>query len=276
MGLKSYRPITPGFRQRVVTTFEDISKVAPEKSLLRPLRKSGGRGNTGRVTVAHRGGGAQRFYRVIDFMRNKFNIPGKVVSIEYDPNRTARLAKIVYRDGEKRYMLAPLGLEIGQTVTSGQNAEIKTGNSLPLKNIPMGTVVHNVEIVPGKGGQIARSAGAGAQLMAKEGQYAILKMPSGEQRKVNLDCGATIGQVGNLDAKNISLGKAGASRWRGIRPTVRGVAKNPCDHPHGGGEGKSPIGMPGPKTPWGKPTLGYKTRKKRKAGSRFIISRRVK
>jgi large subunit ribosomal protein L2 len=276
MGLKSYRPMTPGFRQRVITTFEDISKIEPEKSLTVPLKKHAGRNNTGRLTVENRGGGSRRFYRIIDFRRDKTDVPGRVVSIEYDPNRTARIAKVVYSDGEKRYILAPVGLTVGSVIMSGDEAEIKVANNLTLKNIPVGTTVHNVEMVPGQGGRIARSAGAGVQLMAKEGQHAVLKMPSGEQRRINLECRATIGQVGNLDAKNVSLGKAGASRWMGRRPHVRGVVKNPCDHPHGGGEGKAPIGRPGPVTPKGKPTLGYKTRKKNKPSSCFIISRRPK
>lgn len=276
MGIKNYKPITPGLRGRLGATFEDLSKVRPEKGLLVSLKKHAGRNNLGRVTVSCRGGGARQFYRIIDFRRDKINIPGRVVSLEYDPNRTARIAKIVYQDGEKRYILAPLGLEVGVTIISGDDVEIKVGNNLPLKNIPMGTMVHNVEIIPGAGGKLVRSAGAALQLMAKEGRYAVVKMPSGELRKINLDCRATIGQVGNLDAKNIALGKAGASRWRGRRPKVRGAAKNPCDHPHGGGEGKAPIGRPGPLTPWGKPTLGYKTRNRRKVSSRLIISRRPK
>jgi large subunit ribosomal protein L2 len=274
MGLKNYRPKTPGLRGRVGATFEDLAKIRPEKKLTLRLKKHSGRNNTGRITQAHHGGGSPRFYRIIDFLRNKYNIAGKVVSLEYDPNRTARVAKVVYRDGEKRYILAPLGLQVGDTVIAGEDVEIKVGNNLILKNIPVGTMVHNVELIPGKGGQIARSAGTNVQLMAKENDYAVLKMPSGELRKFNLDCRATIGQIGNLDAKNISLGKAGASRWRGVQPTVRGVAKNPCDHPHGGGEGKSPIGMPGPVTPWGKPTLGHKTRHRHKASNRQIIARR--
>lgn len=273
MAIKTYKPTSPGRRGMTVATFEEITKTEPEKSLLVPLRKKGGRNAQGRITVRHRGGGARRLYRKIDFKRDKFGIPARVVSIEYDPNRSARIALLSYADGEKRYILAPLGLKVGDVVMSGPEAEIKVGNALPLKNIPVGTQIHNIELHRGKGGQLVRSAGAAAQLMAKENGYATIRMPSGEMRLINAENMATIGQVGNLEHENISLGKAGRSRHLGIRPAVRGSAMTPRDHPHGGGEGKAPVGMPGPKTPWGKPALGFKTRKK-KPSDRMIIRRR--
>jgi len=257
------------------STFEEITKTKPEKSLLVPLKKKGGRNNQGKITVRHRGGGAKRMLRIIDFKRDKFGVPGRVAAIEYDPNRSARIALIYYADGEKRYILAPVGLNIGDTLMSGENAEIKPGNTLPLKMIPTGTQIHNIELQKGKGGQLVRTAGAAAQLMVKEGEYALIRLPSSEVRRVRSDCLATIGQIGNVDHQNISLGKAGRRRWLGWRPTVRGSAMNPRDHPHGGGEGRSPIGMPGPKTPWGKPALGYRTRK-RKPSDRVIVRRRGK
>jgi large subunit ribosomal protein L2 len=257
-------------------TFDEITKDKPEKSLLRPKKKQAGRNFRGKITVRHRGGGAKRRLRVIDFKRDKFDVPGRVAAIEYDPNRSARLALIFYADGEKRYILAPVGLNVGDTIMSGNNAEIRPGNTLPLKNMPSGTEIHNIEMVPGKGGQMVRSAGASAQLMAKEGMYVLLRLPSGELRRVRSECMATIGQIGNIEHQNISLGKAGRKRHMGWRPTVRGSAMTPRDHPHGGGEGRSPIGMPGPKTPWGKPALGYKTRKKKKTSDRMIVKRRVK
>lgn len=254
-------------------TFEEITKTKPEKSLIVPLKKKGGRNNKGRITIRHRGGGAKRMIRIIDFKRNKYEVPGKVAAIEYDPNRSARLALIHYVDGEKRYILAPIGLKVGDMIKAGENAELKPGNSLALKNIPSGTLVHNIELTPGRGGQMVRGAGTAAQLMVKEGGYALLRLPSGEMRRVREECRATVGQVGNVDHSGIDLGKAGRKRWLGIRPTVRGSAMNPNDHPHGGGEGRSPIGMPGPKTPWGKPALGYKTRKP-KASDKLIVKRR--
>jgi large subunit ribosomal protein L2 len=256
-------------------SFEEITKARPEKSLLLPLTKRAGRSNQGKITVRHRGGGAKRRLRVLDFKRDKLGIPGRVVSVEYDPNRSARIALIYYADGEKRYILAPLGLEVGNVIKSGGDAEIKTGNALPLKLIPTGTPIHNIELEAGGGGQLVRSAGTAAQLMAKEGEYALVRLPSGELRRVRGDCLATIGQLGNIDHRSISLGKAGRKRWLGVRPTVRGSAMNPRDHPHGGGEGRSPIGLPGPKTPWGKPAMGYKTRKN-KASDRLIVKRRGK
>jgi len=249
-------------RGAVWPSFKDLSPVEPEKSLLRPLTKKAGRNNQGRITVRHRGGGAKRMYRLIDFKRDKVGIPGRVASIEYDPNRSARIALIHYRDGEKRYILAPLGLAVGATVESGPGAEIKPGNALPLNQIPTGTQVHNLEITPGRGGQIVRSAGAAAQVLAREGAHVLVRLPSGEMRRVLVTCQATVGQVSNTDHKNINLGKAGKVRHRGRRPQVRGVAMSPRDHPHGGGEGRSPVGMPGPKTPWGKPALGFRTRRK--------------
>lgn len=273
MAIKRYRPITPGTRFKTVSSFEEVTTTKPEKSLLRPQSHSGGRNCYGRITVRHVGGGNRQKYRVIDFKRNKDNIPAKVKSIEYDPNRTAYIALLNYADGEKRYILAPLGLSVGDTVVSGEASDIKAGNALPLSNIPVGTLVHNIEMQPGKGGQIAKTAGASAQLMAKEGNYATLKLPSGEMRMLPITCKATIGQVGNLDHELVSLGKAGRKRHMGVKPTVRGVVMNPCDHPHGGGEGKSPIGRPSPVTPWGVPTLGYKTRNKHKNSGKYIVKR---
>ncbi|MFO7154568.1 MAG: 50S ribosomal protein L2 [Caldicoprobacter oshimai] len=274
MGIKVYKPTSPGRRNMSVLTFEEITKKEPEKSLVVPLKKHSGRNNEGRITVRHRGGGVKRKYRIIDFKRDKDNIPAKVAAIEYDPNRTANIALLHYKDGEKRYIIAPLGLKVGDTVMSGENVDIKVGNALPLRNIPVGTIIHNIELYPGRGGQLVRAAGGAAQLMAKEGDYAHVRLPSGEIRMIHLDCRATIGQVGNLDHENVSIGKAGRKRHMGIRPTVRGSAMNPVDHPHGGGEGKAPIGLPAPVTPWGKPTLGYKTRKKNKESDKYIIKRR--
>ena len=273
MAVKRFKPITPGTRQKTVSSFAEVTTDKPEKSLLVSINKTGGRNNNGRITVRHIGGGNRNKYRIIDFKRNKDNIPAKVATVEYDPNRTSYIALLHYADGEKRYILAPLGLSVGDMVVSGENADIKAGNALPLGSIPVGTLVHNVELQPGNGGVMVRTAGAAAQLMAKEGKYATLKMPSGEMRMVLLTCKATIGQVGNLDHELVSLGKAGRKRHMGIKPTVRGVVMNPNDHPHGGGEGKSPVGMPSPVTPWGKPALGYKTRKHHKASDRFIVKR---
>ncbi|MGQ9456583.1 MAG: 50S ribosomal protein L2 [Armatimonadota bacterium] len=275
MAIKTYKPITPTLRYQTVSTFEEMTKDEPEKSLLRPLKKKGGRNNQGRVTARHRGGGHKRMYRVIDFKRDKIGVPGKCVAIEYDPNRSARIALIQYVDGEKRYILWPLGLNVGDTVVSSTDADIKPGNCLPLANIPLGTIVHNIELKPGKGGQIVRSAGAGAQIMAKEGKYVQLRLPSGEIRNVLAECKATVGQVGNVEHENISLGKAGRARWKGRRPEVRGVAMTPRDHPHGGGEGKSPVGRKTPMSKWGKPAHGTKTRKK-KQSDRLIVRRRGK
>jgi len=274
MAIKKYNPTSPARRFMTVSAFEEITKKAPEKSLLAPLSKSGGRNSYGRITVRHHGGGAKQKYRIIDFKRDKDGIPAKVAAIEYDPNRTARIALLVYADGEKRYILAPNGLKVGDTVYSGEKSDIKVGNAIPLEYIPVGTVIHNIELKPGKGGQLVRSAGNEAQLMAKEGAYAQVRLPSGEVRKIDIRCKATIGQVSNIEHENISIGKAGRKRWMGVRPTVRGVVMNPSDHPHGGGEGKSPIGMPSPVTPWGKPTLGYKTRKKNKPSNSLIVKRR--
>ena len=257
------------------STFEEITKSRPEKSLLLPLKKRGGRNNQGRMTIRHRGGGAKRRLRIIDFKRDKIGVPGRVVAIEYDPNRSANIALIYYADGEKRYILAPLGLVVGDTIKSGADAEIRPGNTLPMKLIPGGTLLHNIEMDKGRGGRLVRSAGTAAQLMAKEGKYVLIRLPSGELRRIISECVATIGQVGNIDQRSIKLGKAGRKRWLGWRPTVRGSAMSPRDHPHGGGEGRSPIGMPGPKTPWGKPALGYKTRKP-KASDRLIVKRRGK
>jgi large subunit ribosomal protein L2 len=256
-----------------VSSFEEITRSTPERSLLTGTRKRGGRNNQGRITVRHQGGGHKRRYRLIDFRRDKVGVPARVATIEYDPNRTARVALLVYADGEKRYILAPLGVRVGDKLMSGSQAEVRSGNALPLANLPLGTVIHNIELQPGRGGQLARSAGTAAQLVAKEGQYAQVRLPSGEVRLINVRCMATVGQVGNTDHANISGGKAGRTRWRGKRPEVRGVAMDPSSHPHGGGEGRSPIGMPGPKTPWGKPALGYKTRKN-KATSKMIVRRR--
>ena len=274
MGIRKYNPYTPSRRSMTGSDFAEVTKKTPEKSLLVSLQKNSGRNNQGKITVRHRGGGSRKKYRVIDFKRNKDNIPAKVIGVEYDPNRTANIALLGYADGEKRYILAPYGLKTGATVMSGENAEIRVGNCLPLKNIPIGTTVHNVELYPGRGGQLVRSAGNSAQLMAKEGKYATLRLPSGEMRMVLLVCRATIGQVGNIDHELITIGKAGRKRHMGIRPTVRGSAMNPNDHPHGGGEGKCGIGRPGPATPWGKPALGLKTRKKNKASNRLIVRRR--
>lgn len=275
MALKTYRPTSPGRRGMTGSTFEEITKSKPEKSLLLPLRKKAGRNNQGRVSVRHRGGGAKQMLRIIDFKRDKIGVPGRVASIEYDPNRTARIALIHYADGEKRYILAPLELGVGDTVMSGEGAEIKPGNCLPLRLIPSGTQIHNIELDRGRGGKLVRSAGNAARLMTKESEHVLIRLPSGEVRRFRSDCLATIGQIGNVDHQNISLGKAGRRRWLGWRPTVRGSAMSPRDHPHGGGEGRSPIGMPGPKTPWGKPALGYRTRKA-KASDRLIVKRRGK
>lgn len=275
MALKLYRPTSPGRRGMSGSTFKEITKDKPEKSLLMPLKKRAGRNNQGRVTVRHRGKGAKRQLRLIDFKRDKMSVPGRVAAIEYDPNRSARIALIFYADGEKRYILAPVGLEVGDTIMAGNEAEIKPGNALPLRQMPTGTLIHNIELQRGRGGQIVRSAGTSAQLMVKEGEYALIRLPSSEIRRVRSECFATIGQVGNVDHQNINLGKAGRKRWMGWRPTVRGSAMTPRDHPHGGGEGRSPIGLPGPKTPWGKPALGYKTRQP-KASDRMIVKRRGK
>ncbi|MGE5591443.1 MAG: 50S ribosomal protein L2 [Bacillota bacterium] len=276
MGIKKFKPTSAGRRQMTVPTFEEVTKTRPEKSLVERLKKNAGRNSYGRITTRHQGGGHKRLYRVIDFKREKDGVPGKVVSIEYDPNRTARIALINYADGEKRYILAPLGLAVGDTVVSGPEADIKPGNALPLQNIPVGTVVHNVELVPGRGAQLVRTAGASAQIMAKEGGFALLRLPSTEQRQVPIGCRATIGQVGNVEHENVTIGKAGRTRWLGIRPTVRGSVMNPVDHPHGGGEGKAPIGRSTPVTPWGKPTMGHKTRKQDKASNKYIVKRRSK
>lgn len=273
MAIKMYKPTSPGRRGMSVSTFEEITRSTPERSLLRPLRERAGRNSQGRVTVRHQGGGHKRMYRVIDFKRDKLGVPGRVDSIEYDPNRSARIALVVYADGDKRYILAPLGLKVGAQLLAGPQAEVRVGNSMPLRNIPLGTVVHNVELAPGRGGQLARSAGTAAQVMAKEGDFAQLRLPSGEVRRVLLTCAATIGQVGNTDHANINLGKAGRKRWLGIRPAVRGTAMEPNSHPHGGGEGRTGIGMASPKTPWGKPALGYKTRKNKRT-DKYIVRRR--
>ncbi|HHV60247.1 MAG TPA: 50S ribosomal protein L2 [Clostridiaceae bacterium] len=272
--IKKFKPTSPGRRFMTVLRSEDIAKKEPEKSLVEPQKKNAGRNSYGRLTVRHRGGGAKRKYRVIDFKRDKDGIKAKVAYIEYDPNRTANIALLHYVDGEKRYILAPDGLKVGDIVESGENADIKAGNALPIGKIPLGTMIHNIEMKPGKGAQLVRSAGGAAQLMAKEDKYAQVRLPSGEVRMISLDCRATVGQVGNLEHENVSIGKAGRKRWMGIRPTVRGVVMNPVDHPHGGGEGKSPVGMPSPVTPWGKPTLGYKTRKKKNKSDKFIVRRR--
>ena len=273
MAIRIYKPTSPARRFMSVSAYEEITTNKPEKSLLATKSKSGGRNSTGRITVRHIGGGNRVKYRIIDFRRNKDGIPAKVATIEYDPNRSAFIALLHYVDGEKRYILAPVGLNVGDRIVSGADADIKVGNCLPLENIPVGTFVHNIEMHPGKGGQIARAAGISAQLMAKEGKYATLRMPSGEMRYILVKCRATIGQVGNVDHEIVSIGKAGKKRHMGVRPTVRGSVMNPCDHPHGGGEGKSPVGRPGPVTPWGKPALGYKTRKKKNPTSKFIIKR---
>ena len=273
MPTKQFKPTSPGRRGMTGFTFEEITKKKPERSLTKPLRRKAGRNQQGRITVRHRGGGAKRRLRVIDFKRDKFGVPGKVAAIEYDPNRTARIALIHYRDGEKRYILAPVGLQPGDIIQAGPDAEPKTGNALPLANIPTGTQIHNIELRPGRGGQMARGAGTSAQLMAREGETSLLRLPSGEMRRVPSACLATIGQMGNVENSLIKLGKAGRSRWMGRRPTVRGAAMNPSDHPHGGGEGKAPVGMPGPKTPWGKPALGKRTRTK-KPSDKHIVRRR--
>ena len=274
MAIKKYKPITPGQRGMTVSAFDEITKTTPEKSLTVTLKKHSGRNVRGKITVRHRGGGYRPKYRIIDFKRLKDGIPGKVSAIEYDPNRSANIALIFYADGEKRYIIAPNKLKVGDTIVSGPDADIKIGNTLPLKNIPVGTVIHNVELKPGKGAQLVRSAGNGAQLMAKEGDYAQVRLPPGEVRKIRIECRATIGEVGNLDHENIKIGKAGKKRHMGIRPTVRGSVMNPNDHPHGGGEGRAPIGRKGPVTPWGKPALGLKTRKKNKASDKYIVKRR--
>ncbi len=275
MALKVYRPTSPGRRGMSGSTFEEITKGKPEKSLLLPLKKRAGRNNQGRITVRHRGGGAKRRLRIIDFKRDKLGVPGKVASIEYDPNRSAYIALIHYADGEKRYILSPTGLSVGDIIKSGSDAEVKPGNALPLKMIPSGSQIHNIELEAGKGGQLVRSAGVAAQLMVKEGEYALIRLPSSEVRRVPSNCLATLGQVGNIDHRSIKLGKAGRKRWLGWRPTVRGSAMTPRDHPHGGGEGRSPIGLPGPKTPWGKPALGYRTHKP-KPSDKMIVKRRGK
>jgi len=274
MGIKKYNPTSPGLRGMTVSTFEEITADKPEKSLTVTLKKNAGRNTRGKITVRHRGGGTRSKYRIIDFKRDKDNIPGNVTSIEYDPNRTANIALITYADGEKRYIVAPNGLKVGDVIYSGPESDIKVGNSLPLANIPVGTVIHNIEMKPGKGAQMARSAGNGAQLMAKEDKYAQVRLPSGEVRKVLRNCRATIGEVGNGEHGNIQIGKAGRKRHMGIRPHVRGSVMNPNDHPHGGGEGRAPIGRKAPVTPWGKPTLGYKTRKKNKPSNQYIVKRR--
>lgn len=274
MAIKKYKPTTAGRRGMTVTDYSGMSKVAPEKSLLEPLKKNSGRNNTGRITVRHRGGGNRNKYRIIDFKRDKADMPATVMTLEYDPNRSAHIALVKYEDGEKRYIVAPAGLAVGDVIVSGAGSDIKPGNALPMESIPVGTFIHNIEMYPGKGAQLARSAGVQAQLMAKENGYALVRLPSGELRNVPQQCIATIGQVGNVDHENVNIGKAGRTRHMGIRPTVRGSVMNPCDHPHGGGEGKSPVGRPGPVTPWGKPALGYKTRSKHKSSDKFIVKRR--
>ena len=274
MGIRKYKPTSPARRHMSVSTFEEITKTTPERSLLDKVSKNGGRNNAGRLTVRHHGGGNTRKYRIIDFKRNKDDVAARVASIEYDPNRTANIALLNYADGEKRYILAPVGLNVGDTVVSGEGADIKPGNALKIKNIPVGTLIHNIELQPGKGGQLVRAAGNAAQLMSKEEKLGQVRLPSGEVRYVMLECKATSGQVGNLDHENVHIGKAGRKRHMGVRPTVRGVVMNPCDHPHGGGEGKSPVGRPGPVTPWGKPALGYKTRSKKNRSDKYIVKRR--
>ena len=274
MGIKHYRPITPSTRNMTVSTFEEITKKSPEKSLLAKKSKNAGRNSYGRITVRHQGGGNKQKYRIIDFKRQKDDMEATVIGIEYDPNRSANIALIQYEDGEKAYILAPIGLKDGDKVVSGPKADIKPGNCLPIENIPVGTMIHNIELNPGQGGKLVRAAGQEAQLMAKEGKYAHVRLPSGEMRLVMARCRATIGTIGNSDYENIKLGKAGRKRHMGIRPSVRGSVMNPCDHPHGGGEGKAPVGRPGPLTPWGKPALGYKTRKKNKQSDKFIVKRR--
>ncbi len=274
MAIKTYKPTTPARRQMTVTDFSNLSKVAPEKSLLEPMKKKSGRNNYGRITVRHHGGGNRTKYRVIDFKRDKIGMEAEVLTLEYDPNRSAHIALVQYEDGEKRYIVAPNGLAVGDKIANGPDADIKPGNALPMSAIPVGTFIHNIELYPGKGAQLVRAAGNMAQLMAKEGAYAMVRLPSGEQRNIPAECMATVGQVGNIDHENVSIGKAGRKRHMGWRPTVRGSVMNPNDHPHGGGEGKSPIGRPGPVTPWGKPTLGYKTRKKHHRSDKFIVKRR--
>lgn len=274
MAIKTFKPTTPSRREMTVTDYSGLSKVAPERSLLEPLKKNSGRNNTGRITVRHRGGGNRKKYRVIDFKRDKTNMSASVLTLEYDPNRSAHIALVQYEDGEKRYIVAPQGMKVGDKITSGADSDIKPGNALPLINIPVGTFIHNVELYPGKGAQLARAAGIMAQLMAKEGAYALIRLPSGELRNVPVNCMATIGQVGNIDHENVNIGKAGRKRHMGWRPTVRGSVMNPCDHPHGGGEGRSPIGRSGPVTPWGKPALGYKTRAKHHRSDKYIVKRR--
>ena len=276
MAIRYIKPMTNGTRNMSVTDYSELSKVAPERSLLAPLNKNAGRNSYGRITVRHRGGGNRKKYRIIDFKRQKFDMPATVLTLEYDPNRSAHIALIQYEDGEKAYIIAPVGLKVGDKVVAGPDADIKPGNALPLANIPTGTFIHNVELYPGRGAQLARAAGNAAQLMAKEGAYALLRLPSGELRNVPINCMATIGQVSNTDHENVKIGKAGRTRHLGIRPTVRGSVMNPNDHPHGGGEGKSPIGRPGPVTPWGKPALGYKTRDKKKQSNKYIVKRRSK
>jgi large subunit ribosomal protein L2 len=273
MGVRKYKPTSAGRRNMSVSTFEDLTKKRPEPSLIEPLRKQSGRNNTGRITVRHRGGGHKRFYRIIDFKRNKIGVPGKVQALEYDPNRTARIALVAYADGEKRYIIAPVGLKVGDVLSNGPDADIRVGNALPLSAIPLGTQIHNIELEIGRGGVLVRSAGTSAQLMAKEGEYATVRMPSGEMRQIHVRCMATIGQVGNVDHQNVRIGKAGRSRWMGRRPTVRGTVMNPRDHPHGGGEGRAPRGMSTPKTKWGKPARGVKTRNNKRS-DRFIVRRR--
>ncbi|MEO0562130.1 MAG: 50S ribosomal protein L2 [Chloroflexota bacterium] len=275
MAVKVYKPTSAGRRDMTSYSFEEITKSKPERSLTEPIRKTGGRNNMGRVTVRHRGGGHKRRYRIIDFKRNKFDSTAEVLAIEYDPNRSARIALLQYEDGEKRYIIAPIGLQVGHVVGNGEKARLRPGNALPINDIPLGTTIHNIELQPGKGGQIARAAGVSAQLVAKEGKYAQVRLPSGEVRYIHRNCMATIGQVGNTDHGNIKLGKAGRRRWMGWRPTVRGTAQDPASHPHGGGEGRTGVGMPGPKTPWGKPALGYRTRRNKRT-SRFIVRRRAK
>jgi len=274
MAIKTFRPTTPSRRNMTVTDYSQLSKVAPEKSLLEPVKKTAGRNSYGRITVRHHGGGNRQKYRIIDFKRDKMDMPAEVKTIEYDPNRSAFIALVQYEDGEKRYIIAPDGLSVGDTVISSVAADIKPGNTLPFSAIPVGTVIHNLELSPGRGAQLVRSAGNSAQLMAKEDNMALVRLPSGELRNFRIDCKATIGQVSNLDHENVQVGKAGKTRHKGIRPTVRGSVMNPCDHPHGGGEGKSPVGRPGPVTPWGKPTLGYKTRKTKNRTDKFIVRRR--
>ena len=276
MAIKKFKPTSPALRQMTVLVSDEITCNQPEKSLLVSLKKNSGRNAQGKITVRHRGGGNRRKYRIIDFKRNKDGIPAKVATVEYDPNRTANIALLNYADGEKRYILAPVGIKVGDTLMSGPEADIKPGNALALKNMPVGTIIHNIELKPGKGAQLVRSAGVSAQLMAKEGTKALLRLPSGEMRYVSIECKATIGQVGNAEHGNVVIGKAGRVRHMGIRPTVRGSVMNPCDHPHGGGEGRTSIGRPSPVTPWGKPALGYKTRKKNKASNKLIVSRRTK